>query len=241
MLSVAVAACLLLTSATPAAGTSPVPAGLVGASTQYLFHAGARVPYCLYVPHTPRPASGYPLVLALHGGGDDQTKYFVGYDHGALLRAAEKVGMVVAAPRTRPYGGYGPAEEDEVLAARTDVMRKLPIDPDRVYLFGHSMGGQGALEIAAAYRSGFAAVASFAGPLDARRGAALKGFPVYIAHGDHDEVVPVEASRRLVRLLINHDVPVKYHEIPGADHNSAVAAEMPAMLAWLATHRRHGK
>ena len=238
MSSFALAACLVLSTVGPQGGDSAVPAGLVGSTTQYLFHAGERVPYALYVPHTPRPASGFPLLLALHGGGDDHTKFFTGYDHGALLRAAEAAGMVVAAPRTQPYGGYGEAEQGEVLAVRTDVLRLMSIDPDRIYLFGHSMGGQGALEIASAYPTGFAAVASFAGPLDSRRAAQLSGFPVYIAHGDRDQVISVEASRRMVQVLAENGVPIQYHEIAGADHNSHVAREMLAMLQWLATHRR---
>ncbi|MBE7560289.1 prolyl oligopeptidase family serine peptidase [bacterium] len=206
----------------------------VGDSTQTLVLFGQLVPYRLYVPDIPAPASGFPLLIALHGGGDDHHKYFTGYDNGEMKRVAQHVGMVVACPRTAPYGGYRGAAETEVKAVLEDVLSKLPIDRGRVYLFGHSMGGVGALELLAAHPERFAAAASFAGPVPPTLAGAFRNKPVYLAHGDRDEIVPVEHSRRLAAAIERAGGRVRYHEIAGADHNSRVAAEFSAILSWLA-------
>ncbi len=212
----------------------------VGDTTQTISLFGQSIPYRLFVPDTPVPASGFPLLLALHGGGDDHTKYFTGYNHGEMKRVAQSAGMVVACPRTTPDRGYHGAAETEVMAVLDDVVGKLPIDRRRVYIFGHSIGGVGALELFMAHADRFAAAASFAGPVPVTLAGGFKGRAVYLAHGDRDEIVPVEYTRRLAAAMQRAGVRVHYHEIAGADHNSHVAAEFAAILAWCAMQSAGG-
>jgi poly(3-hydroxybutyrate) depolymerase len=220
----------------PVLRVSAQPYRITGDSTQTFQFDGKSVPYRLYVPSATRPKSGFPLLLALHGGGDNHHKYFTGYNKGEMKRVAEKLGIVVACPRTSPNGGYRGREEHEVLGVMADVKGKVKINTARVYIFGHSMGGSGALAIAAHHPSEFAAVAAFAGPLPPRAAGALRTIPVYLAHGDKDKIMPVRYSRELAIALRQVGAEIEYHEIKNADHNNRVAAEFAPILKWMLAH-----
>jgi dipeptidyl aminopeptidase/acylaminoacyl peptidase len=53
--------------------------------------------------------------------------------------------------------------------------------------------------------------------------AGLRTTPLWIFHGDADTVVPVDQSRKLVAALKSLGAPVRYTELPGADHTAAPA------------------
>lgn len=212
----------------------------VGDTTQTFQYRGRQVPYRLYVPRPPvqQPPEGYPFFLALHGGGDDHTKFFTGYDNGHLKDVAQELGVVIACPRTKPNTDYRGHEEREVLEVMSDVSFKVLLNPRKLYIFGHSMGGVGALEIAARNPIYFAGAGSIAGPLSTRVADYFENVPVYLAHGAKDEVVPVAKTREFHQALLNQNATVHYHEIPEADHNNHAAEEFEPMLRWLLRHER---
>jgi predicted peptidase len=67
----------------------------------------------------------------------------------------------------------------------------------------------------------------------------LRGIPTWIFHGDADQVVPVDESRRLVAALQKIRAPIRYSELTGVDHNAwdeaFGSAEVPR---WLLAQRR---
>ncbi|HEY5315992.1 MAG TPA: hypothetical protein VIK18_25920, partial [Pirellulales bacterium] len=98
-------------------------------------------PYRLFVPSAYDERQAWPLVLALHGTGGDENTLFDGYPGGALQRAGEKLGVLVASPRGGPGGPteYRGIGEYDVLAVLHDVRRRYRVDATRIYLTGHSM------------------------------------------------------------------------------------------------------
>ncbi len=54
----------------------------------------------------------------------------------------------------------------------------------------------------------------------------------FIAHGDADTVVPVQASRDFVTALKNANVAVEYHEFPGGGHNLSPTHPEAQLLAY---------
>jgi hypothetical protein len=75
-----------------------------------------------------------PLVVALHGAGGNEHLFFEGYGLGIVLKEAAKRGWAVIAPRAE-------AGLTHVGGALEAAQQLLPIDPTRIYLMGHSMGG----------------------------------------------------------------------------------------------------
>src|SRR6185436_4925890 len=121
-------------------------------------------PYRIYVPSTFDPEKPYPLVVVLHGMNGDENSMFTGYSDGLIKQEAETRGYVLVCPKGRaPTSMYrGDAERDvmDVLAA---MKRDYRIDPDRVYLMGHSMGGYGTWSVAISHPDVFTALAPISG------------------------------------------------------------------------------
>lgn len=71
--------------------------------------AGRAMPYRLYVPSTYDPKRKYPLVVVLHGGGNDENQPI---DKSTLREEAEKRGLIVVSPlgynRFSAYGTVFP-------------------------------------------------------------------------------------------------------------------------------------
>lgn len=101
-----------------------------------------------------RPDAG--LVLTLHGASVEATNQVSAYQPKPDFH-------IVAPTNRRPFGfdweDWGRVDAMEVLA----LAERLPHDPARVYLTGHSMGGHGVWQIGGLYPDRFAAIAPSAG------------------------------------------------------------------------------
>ena len=135
-------------------------AALAAGQTTVTFHStvdGSEQPYALYVPKSLDPTRRYPLILSLH---EEESNHVANLKHvfGVPARYGETglqamtmmptlrdVDFVVACPFARGTMGYQGIAEQDVYDVLADVKRRYPVDDDRVYLTGASMGGGGAL------------------------------------------------------------------------------------------------
>src|SRR5262245_11355819 len=219
--------------ATLKAGRDPF-AGKTGDMKRHYFleEADEVMPYRVYVPSSYKSERAYPLIIALHGNGLTEN-YFFDNANGELPRLAEERGYIVAAPLGyRIDGGYGnnngsrPAEELRKLElSEKDVMHVLDlmkqnyrIDPNRIYLIGHSMGGSGSWYLGARYPQIWAALAPFAGGGVPETMSQMKQIPQFVVHGDADATAPVERSRAMVAEMKRLGVEHQYTEVPGGTH-----------------------
>jgi len=58
--------------------------------------------------------------------------------------------------------------------------------------------------------------------------------PVLLVHGQADDIVPPQASERLLRRLCSHGTPTKLSRYPDADHFSVNQDARPEALQWMA-------
>jgi predicted peptidase len=211
----------------------------------YLFEeTGVEVPYALFVPTTYDPSRESPLVVALHGLGRPYD-WMMGYE--GFIDFAEHHGFIVVAPLGyHPRGWYGSRgagipggavaagqegtvpenlgelSERDVMNVLEIARREHNVDPDRIYLWGHSMGGAGAYHLAARFPEIWAGVAVAA---PAPRSDALaeierfRDLPVLVLHGDADATVPVEQSRAWVARMGELGMQHVYIEFGGGDHS----------------------
>jgi predicted peptidase len=121
------------------------------------------------------------------------------------------------------------------IAVLEESLKKLPIDRDRVYLTGLSMGGFGSWELAMRRPKLFAAAAPICGGGDETQAARLKGIPIWAAHGDADTVVWPVRSRTMVEAIKEAGGNVKYTEYPGVGHNSWTPfySDPQGVIPWL--------
>jgi poly(3-hydroxybutyrate) depolymerase len=219
----------------------------------YLFQeAGEIMPYRVYVPTSYKADRAYPLIIALHGNGLTEDYFFTGAQ-AEMTKLAEERGYIVAAPLGyRVDGGYGrnngsrSAEEaPKIELSEKDVMHVLDlmkrdyrVDPDRIYVAGHSMGGGGAWFLAPRYPQIWASLATFAGGGDPSTVSGMKHISQFVVHGDADTTASVENSRTMVAELKRQGVEHQYIEVPGGTHGGVVAPNLRAMFDFFDKHKK---
>ena len=181
-------------------------------------------------------AKKYALVLSLHGAGVNAL--------GQAKSYSQKDWAFVVAPTNRRRFGF-----DWEVWGRLDAMEALdhamktyPIDPTRVYVTGHSMGGHGTWHVSVMHPGRFATASPSAGwcsfytygsssskptgafarsqahsdTLTYLSNLARRG--VFILHGGSDDNVPVTEGQNMYKEAKKHTSDIKYHEEPGKGH-----------------------
>jgi hypothetical protein len=212
-------------------------------------------PYGLYLPKNFDANKKYPLVMMLHGAGSNHrlalrrvfgksnangetdveaTRYFPEWND---------VDFIVASPYARGTAGYQGIPENDVYAVLADVKKRFPIDEDRVYLTGLSMGGGGTLWIGLTRPDIWAAIAPVCPAPPAGTEAFAPNalnYPVHFFQGGADPVVKPEGTRNWVKKLQDLGTNVAYDEFPGVQHDSWVPAyKDEAIFKWFGNTRRN--
>ncbi|HKS42948.1 MAG TPA: prolyl oligopeptidase family serine peptidase [Blastocatellia bacterium] len=197
-------------------------------------------PFRVFVPSSYDGTKPYPLVIALHGMGGDENSYFDAYGKGAFTSEAEKHGYIVACPKGRkPASMYTGDAERDVMDVLADMMRAYRIDPDRVYMTGHSMGGFGTWSVAMNHPEVFAAIAPVSGGvMNPAALSKIAHIPELIIHGDDDKTVSVERSRVVVAAGKKLNIEMKYIEVPKGTHGDVVAPHFKDVFDWFDAHKR---
>ena len=114
-------------------------------------------------------------------------------------------------------------------------------DPDRVYITGLSLGGYGTWDHRERYGTGlFAAGVTCSGGGDPAQAEKMKDLPIRIFHGEADQTLPVNLSRRMYAALkeAGSDV-VFYMEYPGVPHDCWTRTyQDPEVWKWLFSQKR---
>ena len=120
-----------------------------------------------------------------------------------------------------------------------DVMKNHPVDPDRVYVTGQSMGGYATWYSILANPDLFAAAIPICGGGDPESAKNIRSVAVWAFHGDNDKTVPPSGSRSMVEALKKLGAPVKYTEFPGVGHVCMPQAwATPGIMEWLFAQKR---
>ncbi len=194
---------------------------------------------CLvFEPAAAPPEGGWPLLLSLHGVHERGHDLSLVRRHGPprAVDAWPDFPFLLVAPQCPSGQTWSVGRLTALLDA---VAAHHPVDPDRVYLTGLSMGGYASWALAVEHPYRFAAVAPVCGGGDPRRAGRLRRLPVWAFHGRRDPVVPVAASREMVDALRRCGAPVRYTEFPDAGHDVWTAAYGDRRLYdWFLSHRR---
>jgi predicted peptidase len=218
--------------------------------------------YYVYLPAVADSAARLPVLVYLHGRGEDGDFWRIAGHLGAELREhPERFPCIIVFPHCPiPRYWIGPMARYAVEAMNQSV-REFHGDPGRRLASGVSMGGYGSLICAVDNPGIFAAVAPVCGGvippvrftpgqqrqlspacsrvLDAQDpyaalAAALGKTPVWLFHGSEDDMVPVAESRRIASALKAAGGNVSYTELRDMGHDIGHAAYSDTgFLAWL--------
>src|SRR5262245_4677581 len=139
---------------------------------------------------------------------------------------------------------YLAAAESDVIDVINEMKRDFSIDYDRVYLMGHSMGGYGSWSVAVNNPELFAAIGPIAGggqPFVTMGLKKIAHIPWIVVHGDKDQTVPVEESRKMVKPGKTLGMEIKYIKVPGGDHSNVVVPAFKDIFDWFDVHKRQAK
>jgi len=201
-----------------------------------------HIPYLLFLPasYATTPETRWPLILYLHGGslrGDDVERLRIwGLPH--KLESEPDFPFIVVSPQC-PAGEIW-TDVQGIDALLVQLMRDYRIDPDRVYVTGHSMGGRGALYAAYKMPDRFAAVLSLApvSPITAWA-AKLARIPLWLFQGPNDQFTPLKEIEELFHATEAAGGHPKLTVLPGRDHYILDVYERPEIYEWLRHQRRN--
>ncbi|MCZ6654452.1 MAG: alpha/beta hydrolase-fold protein [Planctomycetota bacterium] len=223
---------------------------------------GESLPYRLLRPKHYDPSKKYPLVLFLHGGnlrGSDNWKPVRLFGrHFENDWVEDKYPAFVLVPQCPKgdrwaYDGWTMETKNDphVLAdQQTDtttrlfelldtIVSELPVDPDRVYITGISMGGFGTWDMIMIEPHLFAAAAPLGSSGDPTKAKLIAHMPIWMVHGANDRYVPVVQAREMHEALRKAKGSVVYKEFPDRGHNVWEATyDDHEFFRWLFAQRR---
>jgi predicted peptidase len=215
-----------------------------------------------YRLHTPEPLDStakYPLILFLHGAGERGTnnsgQLKNGIKHILAYTKANRCPAFIIAPQSPEKWVDTPWEADAHtmptsasgtmtgVIALVESMRSHPsVDRDRIYVTGISMGGFGTFDIVQRRSDLFAAALPICGGGDIAQAGQLKDLPMWVVHGEKDNIVKVSRSRDMVAAITKAGGKPTYIEIPGGNHFVWDRAYTDAqMMSWMFQQRRGGQ
>ena len=188
----------------------------------------------------------YPLVVWLHGPGDDERQ---------LQRVMPLISM-------RNYAAVGPrgtqametpgstwgdsdqallAAEQRVFECIETATEKFNIASRRIFLAGFEAGGTTAFQIGLRNPDRFAGVLSLGGPFPLNRKPLAKldearSLPLFIAQGRDSDLYPIERTCEELRLFHVAGLSVKLRQYPCGDElNTQMLSDMDSWMMELVT------
>jgi predicted peptidase len=217
------------------------------------------MPYRLFRPIAARDKM--PLVMYLHGSGglgnDNWKQLTLGNRFGTrvwlLPETQKRFPCYVVAPQTdRGWIRYDFSKQPALelpglgegarlaLEIVDGLCREFAIDERRIYVAGNSMGGAGVWNVLANRPNFFAAGVITCGGVSPDDGTGSVATPMWVFHGESDEVVPVSSARDRIAARRKAGGHPLYTEYPGTDHDSVARLGFtePALPKWVLSQRR---
>jgi predicted peptidase len=199
-----------------------------------------KLDYLLFLPPAYDPAVRWPLIFFLHGSGERGSDIDLVKKFGLpkRLETWQDCPFIVVSPQC-PTDSYWTFHLDALNGLLDAIVGTYAIDTDRVYLTGMSMGGLGTWLLAMMVPDRFAALAPVCGRGNRTTACRIKHIPIWVFHGQKDNVVPIRESEIMVEALKQCGADVKFTAYPDADHDSWTETyNNPQLYEWFLQHRK---
>ena len=199
----------------------------------------------VFVPRGHDTKKPGPLLVGVHPWNGGPWTYAA---YRELLEQAQAKDVVLLMPSGLGNSLYVADAEDEVMRAIDAARAELAVDPQRVSIWGASMGGQGATTIAFHRPDRFAFVASYFGdakfdistyvrgllpteeaahrvnPLDVIDNA--RHLPLWLIHGEDDKTSPIAQSVMLFEAMQKRHFQVDFERVAGMGHEGPLVVKL---------------
>ncbi len=205
------------------------------------------LPYRFLVPAAYyNTAQSYPLIVFLHGAGEKGTNNTSQLNNNAngalqLVSAANQAAYpcFMLAPQAHSSQGWNSNTLGQVIRAITTLSQTYAIDPNRIYVTGLSMGGNGTWNIVGLYPFTFAAAVPMSG-WGSGNYDRMSGLPIWAFHAANDSTVGVNGSDNPVSSVRAAGGRVIYTRYATGGHGIwSTAYGNPALLPWMMAQQRN--
>jgi len=194
-----------------------------------------EIPLRVYASAALDLAKPLPLIIAFHGAGGDENMFMDAYGAGRLKQLADEHKFLLVTPLTYSFGGATLGDSFDALLAAIGM--NYSIDPKRIYVMGHSMGGGLTTSIVAARGAKIAAAAPICGfrglPADTKDVP-----PMFVVAAELDPLATPKAVGPAAEAAKAAGFPVEYKMIPNYGHTLVVGEILPEAVAWMLAKAR---
>lgn len=223
-----------------ASSESSQPTGPVEKKSTFAYQ-GKTISYLLTLPVAYfRDQLAWPMVVFLHGSSLRGNDLELVKRYGPPLVGSTQADfpMIVLAPQCPEGEAWTDAEA--LAALVRDVIKKYRINPDRIYLTGMSLGGNGVWLLASQHPEYFAAMAPVAAcrtvsKEDAKR---LKFMPIWAIHGEKDTVCPIQPIKETVQTLQSLGSSPRFTILPEKGHYITEVFKNRELYDWFLMYMR---
>jgi predicted peptidase len=181
----------------------------------------------------------FPLILFLHGGGESGDDLDLVKKHGLPkeITAGRRLPCIVLAPQNPDKERLW--DNRALMALLRKKQEELRVDDSRVYLAGMSRGAHGVYQLMIQNPDHFAAALMVCGGGPVAYAKRLAGTPVWFFHGEQDDAVPAEESRRLHAALLAAEGRTNLTLYPDLGHDCWTRTFADdSVYEWLLSQRR---
>ena len=221
---------------------------------RYITTSGDTLNYRQLFPDSD-PLRKYPLVVFLHGSGECGMDNEAQLKWGILNFATDQTmkshpALVIApqCPNNLDWSNFSTEKNDAQMFLRPSpskpmellislihkLIKTLPIDTNRIYITGLSMGGFGTFDAIERFPNLFAAAVPVCGGGDVTKAPLISHIPIWIFHGAEDPAVNPILSLNMIVALTKAGAHPGFTQYPEVGHFSWIAAYTdPLMIEWL--------
>lgn len=202
-----------------------------------------------YLLFMPRDTSAivnekYPLIISLHGIGERGSDLWKVKGEGLpkILDGKNTFPFIVVSPQcpitTEWY--YNDGIQQLVDKMIDSVIARYPVDTNRIYLTGLSMGGIGTLDLAIRYPKRFAALIPIAFRIeDGWDLCTIKDIPMWGFHGAKDDIILLSKAQAVINTLQDCGGNPLFMIYPDTYHDSWTRTyNNPDIYDWLLTNKK---
>lgn len=233
-----------------------------GAFKKYEYVQGTdTLPYRLLLPAFYDPSKQYPLIIFLHGAGERGNNNESQLNHGGRVFKNDSIMLnypaIIVFPQCSRHSAWGTARLKKDSATKRllitypkdlpprkdmelvmDLIPELetnyPIDKERLYVGGLSLGGIGTYELVYRMPDTFAAAFVMCGAGDTANAKKMKETSWWIFNGQKDSAIYVEHAIAMSDALKSAGASVKLTVYPEDGHNCWDDAFIePGLFDWM--------
>jgi len=225
-----------------------------------VFHSpqGNKIPYQIYLPDDLQSDKLYPLVIFMHGSGqrgsNNINQLSLGVREIRSFSIQHDEPAIIIAPQV-PYhdqwvnispGSHSPENSGQptiamklTIALMNNILQTFPVDKNRIYVTGLSMGGFGTWDLIQRFPDTFAAAIPVCGGGDKNKAEQIRHIPVWAFHGEKDTIVEPSRSREMITAIKNAGGNPKYTEYKNVMHDAWTATYSDKnVLKWLFSQKK---